>query len=204
MKLNSSDLKTLALCWLRFGRQMELVATEAGHWNADVYGMTDNETVEIEVKVSKQDLKVDSQKPKHNYFRRCSTADTHSIVPNRFFFLVPESLEDAALEEAVKINPCYGVLVAKNEINYGDYHAHKMLKCARKAKAMHENKPSVRARLALIRRMSSELCGWYLSGGFTKHMIQAIKGLENEQDINAWEIAGKEMMEAPVLNLNQH
>lgn len=188
MKLHSSHLKTLGMCWLRFGKQMPIVATEAGHWNADVIGINATESIEIETKVSKQDLRIDHHKVKHGYFKLAGNKD---LIPNRFFFLVPEPLEAAAIEECLKVNPDYGVLVAMSDLNYGDYHIHKSLRCVRRAKPLHDSLPTERLRLKIVRRMSSEICGFHLGNGYSQLFVDTLKSLEGTPDISAWDEAYK-------------
>ena len=67
----SKRLKILALCWLRYDKQMPLVATEAGYWNGDVMGIDEDTCIEIEVKVSKQDLlrDLESKRDKHYMYQ---------------------------------------------------------------------------------------------------------------------------------------
>ena len=63
--MNSNEMKTKVLHYLRFKRDYSLVATEAGRKkknNADVLASNFEEIVEVEIKISKYDLKKDFQK----------------------------------------------------------------------------------------------------------------------------------------------
>ena len=178
--MNSRDLKTLAFCWLRFGKKYSIIATEAGHWNADVLGVSDHESVEIEVKVSRADLRIDRNKPKHKCFGQVLGGRYQG--PNRFYYLVPEVLKDSALAVAEELNPLYGVMVARADGSVG-YHAHKLLTVARRARQLHAEKPTDALKDRIIKRMSSELAGWYLRASYEDRMIAAVCGLESNKDV---------------------
>lgn len=66
MKL-SDELKALIMCYWRFTRQHYLVAIEFNYGDADVISVSRKERVvcETEVKISLEDLKKESKKPKH-------------------------------------------------------------------------------------------------------------------------------------------
>lgn len=105
--LKSDEIKTKVLHYLRFKRDYSLVATEAGKKkknNADVLASNFKDIVEVEVKISKSDLKNDFQKMKHARYASPRTQYT----PNRFYFAVPKDLVEVALEltEGTK----YGVM----------------------------------------------------------------------------------------------
>ena len=91
--MTSADLKTEALCWLRFGKKLSYICTEVGKWNADAFGCNEAYSVEIEVKISKADLRHEfkSKAAKHYSYR-----NGHALAPNYFYFYVPSELVDEA------------------------------------------------------------------------------------------------------------
>lgn len=179
--MNSRDLKTLGFCWLRFGKQYPVVATEAGHYHADVLGISEDEAVEIEVKVSRHDLNADAEKNKHKLFN-CSFGDYSG--PNRFYYLVPEVLKQDALELVAEVNDKYGVMIARADHGM-NYKCHELITVVKRAKVLHPTKPSDGLKKQIIARMSSELAGWYLKAAADAWMIAAIKQLECNKDVES-------------------
>ena len=144
-------------------------------------GVSDSESVEIEVKVSRADLRVDRSKPKHTMY---GVTGNHGSFrgPNRFYYLVPEVLKESALAVAEELNPLYGVMVARADGSLG-YHAHKLLTVARRARPLHTEKPTDALKARIIKRMSSELAGWYLRANAEDRMIAAVIGLDANKDV---------------------
>jgi hypothetical protein len=182
MGVYACDLKTLGLCWLRFGKQYSFVATEAGYWSADVLGTNGKQVIEIETKISKHDLKADIKKHKH-YHYKCAKFQS----PNRFFFLVPENLAEEAAAQAESINPAYGVLTTTLDFPRYGYHMHKTVKCFKKAKHIHQKPPDPKFLLYIAKRMSSELCGYHINSGWQRSFLDHIKALNTIPDIDALE-----------------
>lgn len=151
----SSALKLEALHWLRYGKSMPIVCTEAGmsHGLADVIGLNTENCIEVEVKISKADLKREwkSKASKHLIY---ASPNRYHKAPNYFYFLVPEAIADYACQEAEANNKAYGVLVPKENKKFGDN-----LKSVRKATKLHDKEPSPAMVGVAIRRMSSELVG---------------------------------------------
>lgn len=162
MAADSYELKTEALCWLRFGKKLDLVATEVGRWSADVLGCNDNYSIEVEVKTSKADLKREfaNKSTKHYLYGNASDAIGPSAgVPNYFYFFVPSEMEADALALVGEHAPKAGVAVyeepARARLDG------KLTRVARKAQKLHDNKPTARFKRTVLLRMGSELCGRY-------------------------------------------
>ena len=64
--MNSYELKAEGMAWLRFVGKKFCVATEVGPYNADILGIDEKSSVEIETKVSRADLRADFDKRKHS------------------------------------------------------------------------------------------------------------------------------------------
>lgn len=169
----SKRLKTLALCWLRFEKQMPLVATEAGYWNADVMGIDPKNCIEIEVKVSKQDLNSDLTNKRNKHFMYKNPEQT-KWTPNQFYFMVPKELEADAIKLCLEKAPQYGVIVARNIIKSRRVKGTKRISkkershgsrlyVAKRATKLHLNEPSPELKDKVLKRASSELCRAYLS-----------------------------------------
>lgn len=168
--MHAEDLKTEAIAWLRYIRRCHLVCTEVGPYNSDCWGLSDDRLTEVETKISMADFKADFRKDKHAVYSR--QTQNYYGVPNTFYFCVPESLGDKALEFLEKIETPglgyvkpgpvmdtvkkYGLLVA------GNPHSGilgRRLTVVKKAAFIHKNAYSDSVRRTAEMRMSSELCG---------------------------------------------
>ncbi len=110
--LTSSDIKLAVMKYYRFKRGFDLVCSECNM--RDVFAIKFAETmkvedaVEIEVKISKQDLIRDLKKPKHSKGQW-----------TQFFYAVPPSLVEFTIEFCKKEAQDYGVIqVHGNNENY--------------------------------------------------------------------------------------
>lgn len=168
-----ANLHIEALAYLRYVRQLPLVATEVGAWNADVLGVSMQSCTEVEIKKTLSDLKADfrNKRAKH-YVYETGTGSSQwkrSKVPNYMYFMVPEALKDKALEVLESQNPKYGLLWVPAHV-YGDrettslgYSAGKNVQVARRALRLHGDPPSNDLVWTVIKRLSSELVGLYQS-----------------------------------------
>lgn len=96
---NAAMMKATLMAWCRFKKGMRYVASECGAFNSDVLAANEKEMIEIEVKVSTYDLKVDFNKNKHHYYHKCSqNGYKERHIPNKFYFAVPKSMEEEALK----------------------------------------------------------------------------------------------------------
>lgn len=149
------------MCWLRYGKRIYALATEAGSpsWPADVLGVTPNYTIEIETKISKSDLLNDfeSKAAKHHAYKNAETRNASSNwVPTYFYFLVPEELGEVALAAVKENQPKAGILIYSPRA-YFQRDGQKLI-CQKQAQKLHKNKPSIQMRKAILMRMGSELC----------------------------------------------
>lgn len=147
------DLHTEALCWLRYGKRMPIVCTEAGRWNADVLGVSDTTAVEVEVKKSRADLLADFRNKiaKHEAYSEGRSA----TVPNYLYYFVPQELAFQAREILDEKCPKAGLLVL-TDTNYWDGRNAYVAKRPAKLRAEPPSRAFV---IEAMMRMSSQICG---------------------------------------------
>lgn len=112
IKPTATHLKIALLANLRYKRQYVCVDEFLG---ADVIADTGKDVIEVEVKVDKRDLMhgEDKKTSKHQcYARGISWRFCH---PNRYFFCVPMSLQEAAEAKIQQLNPKYGLILFNEE-----------------------------------------------------------------------------------------
>lgn len=154
-----------AMCWLRYGKRLPIVCTEVGFWNADVLGVSDKMSVEVEIKVSKADLLRDFTSKKQKHWVYANARDEQGNVPNYFYFFVPESLGEKAQAILEEKAPKVGLAV-HTETGLIDGRNVRIL---RKATKLRNGKPTPRLLQTALQRMSSELCG-------TKIIVDRLRG----------------------------
>lgn len=153
------SLHVEAMAWLRYGKRMNLVATEAGAWNADVLGIDDNKCVEVEIKKSIGDLRADFRDKvrKHNTYSKL-TADTKALwSPNYFWFFTYADIGPKALEVLDELGCKYAGLAVLDRETKKTYQAGKNVSILRAAPRLHGNKPHWLLVQKLQMRMGSEL-----------------------------------------------
>lgn len=173
---DSRALKVEALCWLRFGKKLPYVCTEGGRWNADVLGLDDKHSVEVEVKVDKRDVvrEFQTKSAKHHLY---SSAGDQAVkhAPNYFYFYVPPELEAFTLETVEEKCPKAGVAVYEPSGGLDG----KKTRVARRPTRLHDRPPSQQMRDAVLRRMGSELCGRHLAWQtFVLDLVEALAASE--------------------------
>ncbi len=106
MKINANKIKTGLFYYYRTKKQHFCCATECGDFNADFITINpDNELIEVEIKISLNDLKNDFNKRKHTKYKE----NNLTFVPTYFYYCVPEGLVDK----------CKKILKENNLENYG-------------------------------------------------------------------------------------
>jgi hypothetical protein len=161
----SSDIVSHVMSWFRFHKQFPYVADELelGRYRSDVIGANKDELIEIEVKVSRSDLAQDfnSKRAKHDVYRSGESCSKRIVVPNRFYFAVPERLKKSALEYLSSKNQDYGLIVMDDtgDINLPPY---KLLSLARRAVWLHREPPSAHLLEKIVRRMGSDLASLHM------------------------------------------
>ncbi len=161
MIMNSNEIKTKVLHYLRFKRSYPLVATEAGKKkknNADVLASDFNEIVEVEVKISLADLKNDFLKMKHERYKNPRTHYT----PNKFYFAIPANLTKNALD--LTEGTSYGVLEVSEKPLTG-YTKESFVKVVKSATVLKE-KYCKKLEHEIILRLSSEMIRLRVEKGY--------------------------------------
>jgi len=148
------------MCWLRYGKKMPIVCTEAGadEWPADVLAMNKSTCIEVEVKISRSDIFNDFTKKeaKHYAYKNATDrASSTSWVPNFFYFLVPEELAKEAVEIISQKQPKAGIIAFSYDFGFRNGQRIRLVKPATE---LHNLKPSAKLRAKALLRMGSELC----------------------------------------------
>lgn len=125
---------------------------------ADVLADNLKETVEIEVKVNKYDLLKDQNKSKHKWY----LTENKTNKPNRFYYCVPKSMKEIALDLIKSLDNRYGL------ITFNDGYYLKFQKIARRLKTTYY--PAYRESII------TSLC-WYR----THNMIEIYKCRNNQK-----------------------
>lgn len=184
---SSATIKTETMCWLRYGKRMNIVASEVGRWNSDVLGLSDKMSIEVEVKVSKSDLvrEFSSKQTKHYYY--ANAGPRTETVPNYLYFAVPEVLEAVALEILKEKAPKAG-LVLHTDTNLL---AGRNVRVAKKPTRLREGPPSPALIRTAMARMSSELCGSKQAlDQVREHLLGAVDRVEQSIVSSSYRVAG--------------
>lgn len=155
--MNSLDVKSAVLSWLRFDRQLHYIATEVGGFAADCLGASLKKSIEVEVKITWTDFRNDAKKQKHDIYAKANPEGKYyaNFVPNFFYYAVPPELKEKCLAHLEEIKSPYGLLV----IEYQQYYLSPILfcKCVRKSKRLTSFPPTPEMLRVIVARMSSEL-----------------------------------------------
>lgn len=150
-----SELHAEAMAWLRYGKRLPIVCTEAGRWNADVLGMNRSTCIEVEVKHSLSDLRAEFRnKTQKHWVYANAEANNGRDVPNYFYVVVPEGLGEKSESIIAEKAPAAGLLVHTPGKMAG-----RNLTLLRKAKKLKATPPSSAFMRDAILRMGSQLCG---------------------------------------------
>lgn len=149
-KSESRKLKCAALHWLRLDQRCVFIATEAGGYCSDVIGINEKKFIEIEIKISKEDLRADFKKHKHHEYLGRPTygikPSTGRWIPNQFYFAVPKDLVEFACQQSdERSGSQYGVISADD------------FKVVKRAKWLHKRLPDSAVKHSIALRMGSEL-----------------------------------------------
>ncbi len=181
--MNSEDLKTECLAWLRYLRRCDIVCTEVGKYASDVWGLTAVRLIEIETKISLSDLKADFKKHKHQLYNRYAIEEGHrSQIPNSFYFAMPEDLVEKAkaflATVELPIAKKYGIIRIENPEQWvGGTTLGRSAAVIIKAGVLHSQPPNPHTREVALMRSASELCG--ARAALSLHRRTLAAGLES-------------------------
>lgn len=135
--IDSGILKGYAVIWLKYRKKCFHIATEAGRWSADVLGSNESDLVEIEVKISKSDLKNDLNKRKHDVYASRPSNQT----PTNFYFLIPIALQEFALNFLAEHKLPYGLITVDPKYRSSGYDIYMLddMRVVKKAKRLHKH-----------------------------------------------------------------
>jgi len=151
--MDAHEIKTKALHYWRFTRNgYNYISTEAGKFKADILVSNEKEIIECETKISRADLRNDFKKKKHSIYANPS-AWYSKWLPNKFYFAVPTSLVDLALELVEETK--YGVI----EVYDKSFSKRKKEVYCKIVKSAQVIQPAFREKLhkQILMRSSSEL-----------------------------------------------
>jgi hypothetical protein len=154
--VDSLDLKTACLCYLRFARRMPYIATEFSvGWNyADVFAADKDMSLEIEVKVSIRDFRRDFFKHKHE------VPDARRS-PNKFYFAIPVQMKEAVVKEMAGKNGAYGIMTYDDQA-FGA-RMWEGLVIEKRAGWLHREPPKPELLERILLRMGSEIAGYSMA-----------------------------------------
>lgn len=162
------DLHTEALCWLRFGKRLPVVCTEAGPWYADVLGLSTTMAVEVEVKKSKSDLLAEFRKKqtKHSAYAHAEEG-AGAFVPNYLYFYVPQVLGEYTVKVIEEKCPKAGVAILTDTEGLSGRNT----EVIRKPVKLRSKPPGQKLIRQAVMRMGSELCGRYVALGVLQDQV---------------------------------
>lgn len=140
-------MKYKAMFWLRIDQRCAFIATECGSFSADCVGVNEKKIVEVETKISIQDLKADFKKAKHSQYKHSVDYGWSTMwIPTHFYFAVPGKLVEKTKEIiAEKGFEKYGI------INGDDWSV------VKRADWIHRRDPTTKIKFQIALRMGSEL-----------------------------------------------
>jgi hypothetical protein len=195
--MDSAELKTVALQWLRFGKRCPLVCTEVGRWNADVVGVTPSTVTEVEVKTSIADLRRDfrNKVAKHQIYTHAQ--ENNPSVPNFFYFLMPSQIADKAAQILEEEKSKAGIIACTADaVNPFTWKHH--LSVIKRATKLRSSPPTRDFVETMMLRCSSEICGLHLwSNGFAKKIEEQIAASKAETSMMVARAAGTLDIEEP-------
>jgi hypothetical protein len=197
--LNTRSLHAEAMCWLRFGKRMPIVCTEVGPWNADILGLSDTMSIEVEIKQSRSDLLAEfrNKKAKHHQYANADQGPA-AFVPNYFYFFVPEHLAEGTVKTVSELMPKAGIAVM-TETNYLDG---RNVRIAKKAQKLRDAPPRKGFIHTAMLRMSSELCGTILANHrIASEISHNVSKLREELPIHLMRVTGVLDAEDPEADL---
>lgn len=160
--INSDFIKTALMLDYRFARKCNIIATEVGAYSSDFLAVSNcrKKLIEVEIKISKQDLIADFKKEKHQIYKEGkrkfvghdNIREFCEYTPHEFHFCVPSDLVNDAIELTNGTN--YGVI--KCGIGNGSVSVGRTV-IVKRAKKLHTKEISQNVIDNILKRMASEL-----------------------------------------------
>lgn len=160
MKVTSFELKLGLLDYFRFERQWVAVDEFRG---ADVIADTGSKVIEVEVKITKNDLCNGEKYKTLKHLAYSQGKQYRRCYPNEYYFCVPWSLVKDAHEVVEALNPDYGIIIFDSKLLLDDlgrgYRHAKLgnyLCVVRRARKLHAGY-SVKQQWLIAKRAASKL-----------------------------------------------
>jgi hypothetical protein len=171
----TNRIQAALLNYYTFERQAKLVCTELYttlNSIGDIVVLTkDNMIIEVEIKISVQDLKNELLKGRETYdWDENNNKANHKIInkhslmnnnvytsPNKYYFCVPKSILEETIKFATKLNPKYGVLCFNEDTK-------RIMKCIsvkKKAYYLHKEDNLEKYKNRIIDRLCNDLTKKY-------------------------------------------
>lgn len=166
------------------------MATEVGHWHADVLGLKSDMCIEVESKVSISDLRAEfkNKTAKHYLYGSGNGQST----PNYFYVIVPEDMAEKTVEIIKEKNSKAGVLSVTEKGQEAKHWHDSMITVSHRPTRLHTMPPTRHLLQTAQMRMSSELCGlYYRAHGLYADMSQAFVHEMSQVTMAANRQAGK-------------
>ncbi len=162
IKLTSRVIKYILMSKYRFKDQLmatsECVVPGGGYGDVVTYDLKSKRMMEIEIKISKGDLRNDLKKGKHAKY----TKPNNKCGLQKFYYAVPTFMVEYCKDFLDKHNFPYGIIeivedkaVTIKANNFED--TSKFMKIVRRGKKISDNEPSKGQVYSFMKRISSEL-----------------------------------------------
>lgn len=146
--MTTNEVTNHILSYLRYDRQFIYVATEV--LECDIWASNGKDLVEVEVKVSWDDYKVEWQKNKHKHCRNgvSESKFRQGLAPHRKYFAAPIALAQKISLDLTAHHQFYGVLAVSDK---------GQVTVIRRPKRLHDLTIRPRVLELIVGRISSEL-----------------------------------------------
>lgn len=161
MKITAKLIKLILMLKYRFKDGFMVTSECTGHGGgiADLilYDLKKDSMVEIEIKISKQDLKKDILKQKHKIYR-----NKENIEIQQFYYAVPSKLVEYCKAYLIEHDLEYGIIEIVTEkvegFDFKEFSDCAELVCVvKRCKRFNKNKPYESQKHTFFKRISSEL-----------------------------------------------
>lgn len=182
MSVGSFTLKTSLLYYYRFKRGYSVVDECYSNFGeiADVLVDTKKHHYEIEIKITKSDIRAEKKKAKHKDYEEGYKLKQKLMGANKFYLCVPSELIPYAEKWIQEVNPKYGLIEFNTERFDSDrnknraYYWNEYIHIRKNASMLHNNYNKHLTR-NMIKRLSSALCNAYMSQISRIHQIERDK-----------------------------
>lgn len=153
--INSDYMKIIVASYYRFILQNKYTCTEFERM--DVCTCNDKYMIEIEIKVTKSDLKNEKKHKlkKHSRYSTGKQIINKYIIPNKYYICIPDYMldKDKEYQKIIEdLNPKYGIMVIRHDNPTQPFEI-------KSAEFLHKKEVTQEIKDQIIKRMSSENIG---------------------------------------------